>query len=140
MSCKLGFNQNCYTLTLILLMKILLCSKLPWTKFVNYKCFVMKSAGSVLPACVQTQPRWGSLRGGRVGIYTSLSLSPPLSLSISLSLSLHVQLVRLLRIFAADLHSKHLLVTPNPPLDLHSKRLLVASCASSTQRASIGFL
>ena len=41
---KLGFNQNYYTFTLILLIKIVLCSKFPSTKFINYKCFEMKSS------------------------------------------------------------------------------------------------
>ena len=39
---KLGCNQNCYTFTLILLMKIVMCSKFPCTKFINYKCFDMR--------------------------------------------------------------------------------------------------
>ena len=40
---NLGFNQDYYTLTLILLIKIVLSSKFPWTKFIDYKCFDMKS-------------------------------------------------------------------------------------------------
>ena len=40
---KLGFNQNYYTIALLLLIKIVLCSKFPWTKFINYKCFHMGS-------------------------------------------------------------------------------------------------
>jgi len=39
---KLGFNQNYYTFALILLIKIVLCSKFPGTKFINYKLFEMK--------------------------------------------------------------------------------------------------
>jgi len=42
---KLGFNQNYYTFTLILRIKIFMCSKFPWTKFINYKCFVMRLGG-----------------------------------------------------------------------------------------------
>ena len=41
---KPGFNRNDYTFTLILLIKISLCSKLHSTKFTNYKCYEMKSA------------------------------------------------------------------------------------------------
>ena len=33
--CKLGFNQNCYTNTVILLTKIIMCSKFPRTKFTD---------------------------------------------------------------------------------------------------------
>ena len=40
---KLGFNQNYNTFALIPLMDIILCSKFPWTKFTNYKCFEMRS-------------------------------------------------------------------------------------------------
>jgi hypothetical protein len=39
---KLGFNQNYYTFTLMLLIKIVLCSEFPWTRFINHKCFDMK--------------------------------------------------------------------------------------------------
>jgi len=39
---KLGANQNYYTFTLILLIKIDMCSKFPGTKFSNYKCFEMR--------------------------------------------------------------------------------------------------
>jgi hypothetical protein len=39
---KLGFNQNHYTFTLILLIKIVLSSKFIWTKFIIYKCFGMR--------------------------------------------------------------------------------------------------
>ena len=39
---KLGFNQNCYTLSLTLLIDIVLRSKFLWTKFTHYKCFDMK--------------------------------------------------------------------------------------------------
>ena len=41
--CKLGFNQNYCTFTLILLTMIVLCSTFIWTNSVNYKCFEMKS-------------------------------------------------------------------------------------------------
>ena len=40
---KPGFNQNYHTLTLILPTKIVLCSKCPWTNFMNYECFVKRS-------------------------------------------------------------------------------------------------
>jgi len=49
---KLGFNQNYYTFTLILLIKIVLCSKFRWTTIINYKCFDMRlwtSASSSQP-------------------------------------------------------------------------------------------
>ena len=39
---KLGFDQHCNTFTLILLAKIDMCSKLPWTKFMHYERFKMK--------------------------------------------------------------------------------------------------
>jgi hypothetical protein len=39
---ELGFNQNYYTSALIFLINIVLCSKFPLTKFVNYKCFEMR--------------------------------------------------------------------------------------------------
>ena len=39
---KLGFNQNYYTVTSMLI-NIVLCGKFPWTKFTNYKCFDMKA-------------------------------------------------------------------------------------------------
>ena len=41
-----GFKQNYYTFTLILRMKIVLCSKFPWTKFVNHKRLQVKSASA----------------------------------------------------------------------------------------------
>ena len=41
---RLGFDQNYYKLTLILLVKIVLCGKFPWTGFMNYKCFEMRLA------------------------------------------------------------------------------------------------
>ena len=40
---KLGFNQNYYTFTVILLIKIVLSSNVPWTKFMNYQCVEMRS-------------------------------------------------------------------------------------------------
>ena len=42
---KLGFNQNNYSFTPILLIKIVLCREFPWIKFMNHKFFDMKSAG-----------------------------------------------------------------------------------------------
>ena len=39
----LGFNQNDYTLASILLLKIVLCGQFHCTKFMNYKCFDMRS-------------------------------------------------------------------------------------------------
>ena len=42
--CKLGFNQDHYTFALILLMKIVLCSKCYRIKLIDYKCFHMKSS------------------------------------------------------------------------------------------------
>ena len=43
----LGSNQNYYRLTPILRINIVLCSKVPCTKFVNHKCFEMKFVGQV---------------------------------------------------------------------------------------------
>jgi len=40
---KLGFNQIYTTFPLILLLTIVLYSRFPATKFVNYKCFEMRS-------------------------------------------------------------------------------------------------
>ena len=40
---KLGFNQNYFTFTLILLTQILSCGRFPWTEFINYKCFDIRS-------------------------------------------------------------------------------------------------
>ena len=40
---ELGFNQNFYTFTVIVLIKIVMFSKLPSTKFINYKSFDMRS-------------------------------------------------------------------------------------------------
>ena len=40
---QLGLNPIYYTFTLILLMKIALCSKIPSTKFTSCKCFEIKS-------------------------------------------------------------------------------------------------
>ena len=37
----LGFSQNYYTFTLILLVKMILCRKFHWTKFNNFMCFHM---------------------------------------------------------------------------------------------------
>ena len=45
---KLGFNQNYYTFALILLTKIVLCSKFHWTKFIDYECFHMTLHVTVL--------------------------------------------------------------------------------------------
>ena len=39
-----GFNQNYWTFTLILLMKIVLCSKFPSTGFIHLECFDKKSS------------------------------------------------------------------------------------------------
>ena len=36
------FNRNDYTLASMLLIKIVLCSTFPWTRFINHKCFEMK--------------------------------------------------------------------------------------------------
>ena len=41
---ELDFNQNYYTFTSIVLMKIVLCSNFSWPKFINYDCFDMKSS------------------------------------------------------------------------------------------------
>ena len=40
---KFGENQNHFTFTLILLIMIVLCSKFPWTKVINHKCFDTQS-------------------------------------------------------------------------------------------------
>ena len=42
---KLGFDQDYYTLTLISLIKIGLCSKCPRIHLIKYKCFEMRSGG-----------------------------------------------------------------------------------------------
>ena len=59
---KLGFEQNYYTSTLILLIKIVLCSKFPWTEFMNYKCFDMNSGecrgGGVRPFAQHLRADW----------------------------------------------------------------------------------
>ena len=39
---ELGFSRNCYTFTLILLIKIVLYSKCPWTKVISYKWFEIR--------------------------------------------------------------------------------------------------
>ena len=63
---KLGVNQNYYTFTLILLIKTVLCSQFPWTKFINYGCFdmrssiVMNSRGDV--SAIQSTKPLGGLR------------------------------------------------------------------------------
>ena len=53
---KLGFNQNYYTSTLMSLIRIVMCSKFHWNKFINYKCFHMKFRapfqGGFCPECV----------------------------------------------------------------------------------------
>ena len=41
---EFGFNQNSYTFTWILLIKIVVCSEIPWTKFINWKCFEIRPA------------------------------------------------------------------------------------------------
>ena len=61
---NLGFNQNYYTFVLILLIKIVLCSKFPWTKFINNKCFDMK-----------LDPR-GVFKGKRAGTEINGQLRP----------------------------------------------------------------
>jgi len=40
---QLGFDEECYTFTLILLIKIFLRSEFLWTQFINLKCFEMRS-------------------------------------------------------------------------------------------------
>jgi hypothetical protein len=47
---KLGFNQIYYTLTIILLMNIALCSNFPCTEFIDYQCFVMSTSGDLSPS------------------------------------------------------------------------------------------
>jgi len=44
---KLGFNQNQYTFSLILLIKIVLCSRFRLTKVTDYKCFHLRSSRGV---------------------------------------------------------------------------------------------
>ena len=46
---RLGFNERYYTFAFILLIKIVLCSKFPWNKYINHKCFDMKSGLTMLP-------------------------------------------------------------------------------------------
>ena len=48
---KPGFDHNYYMFTSILLITIVTCGKFPWTKFMDYKCFEMKS-------WVQDPPGW----------------------------------------------------------------------------------
>ena len=64
---KLGFNQNFYTFTMISLIKIVLRSKFPWSKFMNYQCFDMRSAviawkrrgvHAAMPFCLRFHPRF----------------------------------------------------------------------------------
>ena len=38
---KLGFNQDNSTFTSILPIKIVMCSKCPWTKFIKHDCSAM---------------------------------------------------------------------------------------------------
>ena len=40
---QIGFNQNYYTFSSILLLKIVVCSKFSWTKFIDDKYFDSKS-------------------------------------------------------------------------------------------------
>jgi len=46
---KRGFNQNYYTFTSIMLTKIVMCSKFHRTKFINYKCFHMRTSAVSSP-------------------------------------------------------------------------------------------
>ena len=39
---ELGFNQDSFTSTFILLRKKVKCSRFPWAKFTNCKCFDMR--------------------------------------------------------------------------------------------------
>ena len=48
---KLGFNQTYYTFTLILLIDIVLCCKLPRTKCMNHTYFDMRSTAQSLLGC-----------------------------------------------------------------------------------------
>ena len=57
---KLGFNQNYYTFTFLLLTKIVLCGEFPCTKFLNYKCFGVRSSNNVtmiVSACLHIERR-----------------------------------------------------------------------------------
>ena len=61
---EVGVNQNYYTFTLVLPIKIILCSKFPRSKFIGYKCFDMNS---VQPLCVHVtcnplRASWSFLR------------------------------------------------------------------------------
>ena len=40
---RLGFNQNYYSFTLILLTQIVMRSKFSWNKFISYRCFELRS-------------------------------------------------------------------------------------------------
>ena len=40
---KLGFDQDYFTFTLILVINIVPCSEFPWTDFMNYNCFQSRS-------------------------------------------------------------------------------------------------
>ena len=60
---KLGSDQNCYTLALILLMHIVLCSKFSCTDFINYEQVA--------------RARWTWRRGAATCLRASLSLPGP---------------------------------------------------------------
>ena len=60
---ELGFHQNYCTFASILLTKMVLCSKIPRTKFINYKCSDTRlqadvgSVGDALAVSVAVQRR-----------------------------------------------------------------------------------
>ena len=65
---KVGFNQNNYTFTSILLIEIVLCRTFSWAKFINHKCFHMnqEQAASAGPGGVHwLHPRRRHVRGCR---------------------------------------------------------------------------
>ena len=47
--CKLGFNQNYNTFTLVLLTNMDVCGKFPWTKFINYEAGEVRALMKVRP-------------------------------------------------------------------------------------------
>ena len=66
---KLGFNANYYSFTLILPIKIVMCSKFLCTKFISYNCFGMRLDQSAFSI-----PRGA---GQIVGIAGDLAYHPP---------------------------------------------------------------
>ena len=49
---QLVLNQNYYTSAVILLANIVLCSKVQWIKFIDYKCFHMRLLQRLMALCM----------------------------------------------------------------------------------------